>query len=259
MSVTVFIPNRNMADTLGAAIESACRQAPLEVVVIDDASTDGSLDVVAALAERYEMIRLVSRTEKSACWQEAAAEYYDSFSGKYVICLGADDELINGVVSLGSVGDFPLIFTDYLVRSSPGEEPYGIITQNVAKHGGEAAAILSPGEVQERFLSPCFPTETGIGSLIRRDLLMWLKERLYWRLGPWSDAVGYAALAAMYGAVYVPGAGAVFTQQANGYGATHRMRGLSHGYHSRSKSFLKDTGLPQNVCEAICRKRGIYA
>lgn len=69
MSVTVFIPNRNMEQTLGAAIESACRQNPLEVVVIDDASTDGSLYVVEELSARYEMLRLVSRTEKSACWQ----------------------------------------------------------------------------------------------------------------------------------------------------------------------------------------------
>jgi glycosyltransferase involved in cell wall biosynthesis len=259
MSVTVFIPNRNMAGTLGAAIESACRQAPLEVVVIDDASTDGSLDVIAALAEKYEMIRLISRNEKSPCWQEAAADYYDSFSGKYVICTGADDELIDGVVSLGSVGEFPLIFTDYLVRSSPGEEPCGIITQNAAKHGARDAVFLKPDDVQERYLSSCYPTETGIGTLIRTDWLMWLRDRAFWKMGPWSDAIGYACVAGIAGAAYVPGAGAVFTQNETGYGATNRRFEVSGEFHKASRDFAYGSGMSEPAARRLLQKRGINA
>lgn len=259
MSVTVFIPNRNMAGTLGAAVESACRQAPLEVVVIDDASTDGSLDVVAALAERYEMLRLISRTEKSPCWQEAAADYYDSFSGKYVICLGADDELLSGVVSLGSVGDFPVIFTDYLVRTDARSEPTGIVQMDVTKHGEKAAVFLSPEQVCDRFMSECFPTETGIGSLLSIEWLLWMKDREFWRMGPWSDAVAYAAVAAIAGAAYVPGVGAVFTQREDGYGATQRNGPGTKAYSEACREFVFSSGLDDKVAKRILLKRRINA
>jgi|694.fasta_scaffold10051_2 hypothetical protein len=254
MSVTVCIPNRNMAKTLGKAIESACRQSPLEVVVIDDASTDGSLDVVASLAERYEMLRLVSRTEKSPCWQEAAADYYDSFSGKYVICLGADDELLSGIVSLADAGDFPVIFADYLVRIDSMPDMRGLVSQGVAQ-----ATVMSPGQVRDRFMSPCNPTETGIGSLLLLDRLLWLRDRKFWRMGPWSDAIGYATVAALHGAAYVPGAGAVVSERADGYGASGRTGPDAEQYREACREFVFSSGLDDKVAKRILFKRGINA
>lgn len=259
MSVTVCIPNRNMADTLPAAVVSACRQNPHEVVVIDDASTDGSREIVESLQQEYKMLRLVAREEKSACWQKAAANEYESFSGKYVICLGADDELTDGVISLGGVGDFPLIFTDYLVRSAPGEQPYGIITQNAAKHGGGEAVFLSGEDVQKRFLSSCFPTETGIGTLLRMDWLMWLRDKEFWKMGPWSDAIGYACVAGLAGAAYVPGVGAVFTQTETGYGATNRRFEVAGDFHQASRDFAYGCGIGRPAARRLLQKRGINA
>ena len=259
MSVTVCIPNRNMADTLRAAVASACRQNPHEVVVIDDASTDDSRSVVESLQQEYKMLRLVARDEKSPCWQESAANEYASFSGKYVICLGADDELIDGVVSLGDVGDFPLIFTDYLVRSATGEKPYGIITQNATKHGNADAVFLEPQDVQRRYMSSCFPTETGIGTLLRKDWLMWLREKEFWKMGPWSDAIGYACVAGIAGAAYVPGAGAVFTQTETGYGATNRRFEVAGDFHQASRDFAYGSGISRPAARRLLQKRGINA
>ena len=50
--VSVYIPNRNHAATLGAAIYSAVQEQPIEVAVIDDASTDDSVAVADAAAMR---------------------------------------------------------------------------------------------------------------------------------------------------------------------------------------------------------------
>jgi len=54
--VSVYIPNRNHAATLGAAIYSAASQSPVEVAVIDDASTDDSMAVADAAAMTHDCV-----------------------------------------------------------------------------------------------------------------------------------------------------------------------------------------------------------
>src|SRR5690554_4678787 len=65
MKLSVVIANYNNAHYLGqclAAIESQ-QQDTLEVVVVDDASTDGSVKVIEQLQSRYSNLRLVSLSE----------------------------------------------------------------------------------------------------------------------------------------------------------------------------------------------------
>jgi glycosyltransferase involved in cell wall biosynthesis len=59
--VSVVIPVYNRASTIGRAIESALAQTvpPLEVVVVDDGSTDDTSGVVATMAARDVRIRLL--------------------------------------------------------------------------------------------------------------------------------------------------------------------------------------------------------
>jgi glycosyltransferase involved in cell wall biosynthesis len=59
--VSVVIPVYNRAGSVGRAITSALEQseAPLEIVVVDDGSTDASCEVVARLAAQEPRIRLV--------------------------------------------------------------------------------------------------------------------------------------------------------------------------------------------------------
>lgn len=57
LSVTVVIPARNAERTLGETLESVLAQdyEPFDVVVVDDASSDGTLDV----ARRFEGVRVI--------------------------------------------------------------------------------------------------------------------------------------------------------------------------------------------------------
>src|SRR5512141_1000951 len=61
MRVSVVVPCRNAARTVGEAVASAFAQAerPAEVVVVDDASTDGSADAARQAGAR--VIRNASR------------------------------------------------------------------------------------------------------------------------------------------------------------------------------------------------------
>jgi hypothetical protein len=252
--VSVYIPNRNHAATLPAAILSAAREMPVEVVVIDDASTDSSVLVADAASRAYGFVSARVRAEKAACWEQAAAKEFGSFSGTHIIGLSADDELWPGVVqSTMRHQQAAVIFHHYLVRK-PGREPHAAVQIPFG-----STTSLTPLAACQHLASLAQPCETGVGSAIRHDWLRWLCDLEYWRMGPWADAIGYAAVAAMGGAVYVPQFGAMFTEDDNGYGVTIRNSPDASRYMVECWAFLKRAKVPQDVAEALCRKRGVHA
>jgi glycosyltransferase involved in cell wall biosynthesis len=252
--VSVYIPNRNHAATLPAAIYSAASQMPVEVAVIDDASTDSSVAVAEAAAMTYDCVWVHHNAVKAACWEQAAADEFGSFGGTHVIGLSADDELWPGVVqSTMRHQQAAVVFHHYLVRK-PGKEPHAAVQIPFG-----STTSLTPMAACHHMASEAHPCETGVGSAIRHDWLRWLCDLEYWRMGPWADAIGYAAVAAMGGAVYVPQFGAVFTEDDNGYGVTIRNSPDASRYMVECWAFLKRAKVPQYVAEALCRKRGVHA
>jgi len=224
--VSVYIPNRNHAATLGAAIYSAVRQQPLEVAVIDDASTDNSVAVADAAAMAYDCVWVQHNVTKSDCWEQAAAKQFAYLSGSHIIGLSADDELHPGVVQ--SVMRHPqaaVVFHAYMVRK-PGQDVHGGVP--VPFRG---IVSMTAGEAQRHLASDALPCETGIGSAIRHDWLAWLCKH----------------------------DGAIFTEDDAGYGATRRSGPDSARYMIEVWAFLKRAQVPNDVATAICRKRGVHA
>jgi hypothetical protein len=254
MSVSVVIPTRNRAATLSRAIVSAASQNPAEVLVVDDASTDDTPGIVEQLLGVYPCIRYERYGSKAADWQEAMAGFYRTLQGSHVIQMGADDWLANGVVD--SVNRHPnaaVVFHDYCVANTDGTQ-IGAVS-----NGFESVTHMSSEQVCSRLVQYPYPTETGIGSGLRLDCLRWLEAQHFWRMGPWSDAIGFAAVAALWGCVFVPGAGATFTQDDHGYGATNRNSSDSIRYMAECVSFLASSGVPGDAATALCRKRGVHA
>ena len=90
-AVSICINNYNYAQFVGRAIESALAQRDvpsLEVVVVDDGSTDGSEDVIAAFGADTTFVRRDNGGHAAAMNSGFAAS-----SGDLVIFLDADDEL----------------------------------------------------------------------------------------------------------------------------------------------------------------------
>ncbi|HEV8550229.1 MAG TPA: glycosyltransferase family A protein [Polyangiaceae bacterium] len=88
--ISVVITCFNYAQYVGEAIESALAQtySNLEVVVVDDGSTDASRDVIARYATRVRGIEQPNQGVAAACARGAAAS-----RGDIVIFLDADDRL----------------------------------------------------------------------------------------------------------------------------------------------------------------------
>jgi glycosyltransferase involved in cell wall biosynthesis len=86
--VSIVICNHNYEKFLAAAIDSALRQtyAPIEVIVIDDGSTDGSCAVIAGYGGR---IRTVFK--RNGGQPSAINAGYREARGEFILLLDADD------------------------------------------------------------------------------------------------------------------------------------------------------------------------
>ncbi|MFE7709158.1 glycosyltransferase [Streptomyces sp. NPDC057486] len=93
--VSIVIGAFNASATLGRALESALRQTHprVEVIVVDDASTDGTLAVAQEYAARDPRVRIVERTHNSGGVGAPRNNGIAVASGHYLMFLDADDEL----------------------------------------------------------------------------------------------------------------------------------------------------------------------
>lgn len=90
IQVSVVVPVHNGASYIGRALDSALEQAvPLEIIIIDDASTDDLMDVLEPYLQRPE-IQLI-RNRHNLGVAESRNKGVRSASGKYIAFLDCDD------------------------------------------------------------------------------------------------------------------------------------------------------------------------
>jgi glycosyltransferase involved in cell wall biosynthesis len=90
--VTVIMPNRNHARYLQRSLDAMLVQTwtKLQIIVVDDASTDTSLDVVASYAKRDSRVRSLALKEHHGI-NRAVNAALGIVQGEFVYVAGADD------------------------------------------------------------------------------------------------------------------------------------------------------------------------
>lgn len=106
--INVVIPSYNQAQYLPDCIDSVLSQTlrPHRIIVVDDGSTDGSLEIAKKYAEENHIIKVISQVNKglSSARNTGIMNTFendcegDDLSPSYVLFLDADDVLVEGCI-----------------------------------------------------------------------------------------------------------------------------------------------------------------
>ena len=94
--VSIIIPCYNAEKWIEKCVLSALEQdyENVEVIFVDNESTDGGVSIVSAIKEKYPQLIVSSAPNiYPNCWDEARSEGLKLMTGEYVLTIGADDWL----------------------------------------------------------------------------------------------------------------------------------------------------------------------
>lgn len=168
--VSVIIPVYNVADYLGACLESVCQQTytNLEIILIDDGSTDGSLDKVRDLIQADARVRVLTQTNQGAA--AARNKGLDEAKGDYILFVDADDW-----VTPDAVASLYALTQEFQTKLAVG----GVVYYN-SEGGIDQTSTFSRGVWSSTDIIRMMYTEhrslaLGAGKFIHRDLLSTLR------------------------------------------------------------------------------------
>jgi glycosyltransferase involved in cell wall biosynthesis len=211
LSLSVIIPNYNYASYVGVAIRSAIevRWPKVEVIVVDDGSTDNSLEVIGAFGKRITVIAQENAGQMPSC-----VNGFNRCAGDVVIFLDSDDAL------------HPDVMTEIAAAWSTTASKFQFQMRVVDAAGNPTGNILpqyfshpAPQDIRRWMAtSGAYPTPPGSGNAYPR----WFVERIF---NFSSDFVDRAPDSYLLSAA--PACGDVITIPKPL--ADYRVHGLNHG------------------------------
>lgn len=98
--ITIIIPVYNLEDYIGKALESVYTQKVdsdlFEVIVVDDGSTDKSLNILNEYAQRFHNLHVYSNENHGVSFSRNFA--IDRAKGKYITFLDGDDQFLSNSI-----------------------------------------------------------------------------------------------------------------------------------------------------------------
>lgn len=94
VKVSIIVPIYNVHDYIGACLESLLNQTlqHIEIICIDDASTDGSLDIVKEKTDLDNRIKIILH-DKNRGTAQARKHGVELAQGEYILFVDGDDTL----------------------------------------------------------------------------------------------------------------------------------------------------------------------
>ncbi|MEF7616854.1 glycosyltransferase [Aquincola sp. MAHUQ-54] len=180
--VTVIIPAYNCAATVAETLESALAQdhPATEIIVVNDGSTDGTLDVLRRFGDRIRVI-----DQKNAGPPAARNAALQAARGDYIAFLDADDVWVQGKLAaqarhLDRHADVGTVFTHWHVWMPEADGSFKRRPDIEARHVDDSVDAVNSGWLYTRLLFDCELLTTTVmlrGSMVKRlggfDLQLW--------------------------------------------------------------------------------------
>ena len=96
-TLSVVVPNYNHGEYIAEQLEAILAQSlqPTEIIVIDDCSTDNSVEIIQSFVAQDNLVRLVCNEENWGV-NYSVNKAIEMASGEYVCCCPADDRVLPG-------------------------------------------------------------------------------------------------------------------------------------------------------------------
>jgi len=147
-TLSAVVPNYNHAKYLPACLSAILRQSvqPLEVLVLDDVSTDNSLEVIKRIAAQNPLVRLV-QNEKNLGVMPNLNKGVELSRGEYVYVASADDEIVPGLFekSLRLLAQYPQ--AAFCCAVAEWRETFSGLVWHMAAGMADQPCFLSPDEM----------------------------------------------------------------------------------------------------------------
>jgi len=168
LTVSVIIPNYNYGDYVGAAIQSALNLdwPDVEVIVVDDGSTDHSRAVIAGFGSRLSAILQENAGQLSAC-----NKGFSRSRGEIVIFLDSDDLLAPSLVR-----EVAAVWTPRASKVQVQMQVIDATGEPTGSYFPQYAIVPSPEQVRAWMLATgTYPTPPGSGNVYAR----WFLARIF--------------------------------------------------------------------------------
>jgi glycosyltransferase involved in cell wall biosynthesis len=215
-TLSVVLPNYNHAACLPQALRAMIGQSrpPLEIILIDDASTDNSLEVIQSFCAQYPVVRLHRNAENHGVVYNMNLGL-EMARGRYVCFAGADDQMLPGFFerSLGLLAKHPEAGMCSGICEWR-DHQYGY-TWHVGAGLGPNPAFFSPDDLVRLQLAGTLNLPTN-SVIFRTDALKAIRgfnPALKWH----CDWMAIQLVAFQHGTCYYPGLFAIFNINPKSY------------------------------------------
>lgn len=216
-ALTVVVPNYNHGAVIGAQLEAILSQSqpPARLIVIDDASTDDSVERIHRLIAGRPEVQLIRNARNSGVI-EAMNRGLELAQTPYISFAAADDRVLPGLYeqSLALLERFPdAAFCSAVTRvSHRSGETFAPLPPAYPRR---TAGYVAPGEVR-RLLRRTETWVMGTTVVHRREKVM-QAGGFRPALRSYCDGFLYLALALRHGACFIPQPLAIWRREDRGY------------------------------------------
>jgi glycosyltransferase involved in cell wall biosynthesis len=223
MPLSVILPNFNHGNVIARALSALLAQTPAarEIIVVDDGSTDNSVEIVEAMQRRHQSIRLIrNKTNQGIIASVKTA--LAAATGDYLLFAGSDDFVLPGLFShaLAGLTEYPqaAYFCAGVALVDADCRVIGLRPVTEPRYGG---GYLSPVDVRRVIRGTDFWV-LGTSTIYRRQLLAdigYFDEHL----GSLGDVLANRLLAFRHGFYFDPAVLAAYNKDPMSFSARNAL------------------------------------